>query len=76
MFFGVKDILRVTPLCPIMLDCDTIDAEVSLSGVNPVMLVDVLVARVTEPDSRAVLTPTILEAEFGFFMKLIVNTIC
>jgi len=40
------------------------------------MLVDVLVARVTEPDSRAVLTPTILEAEFGFFMKLIVNTIC
>ena len=40
------------------------------------MIEDVLVARVTGPDSRAVLTPTILEAEFGFFMKLIVNTIC
>jgi hypothetical protein len=62
----VKDILRVTPLCAMIFDVDYIDAEVSLSGVNPV----------TEPDSRAVLTPTILEAEFGFFMKLIVNTIC
>ena len=75
MFFGVKDILRVTPLCAIIFDCDAIDAEVSLSGVKPVMLVDVLVARVTEPESKAVLTPTILEAELGFFMKLIVNTI-
>lgn len=30
----------------------------------------------TEPVSKAVLTPTMLDAELGFFRKLIVKTIC
>lgn len=59
-----------------MLEDDEIAAVVSLSGVKPVIVDYVYVARVTVPVRRAVLTPTIFETELGFLRKLIVNTIC
>ena len=72
---GVNDILNVTPLWAMMLEDEDIDAVVNLSGVKPVIIDCVKVARVTVPVRRAVLTPTILETELGFFRKLIVNKI-
>ena len=59
-----------------MLEDDEIEAVVSLSGVNPVIIDYVNTARVTLPVRRAVLTPTIFEAELGFLRKFIVNKIC
>lgn len=47
-----------------------------MSGVKPVMIDDRYVARVTDPVRRAVLTPTMLDTELGFFKKLIVKRIC
>jgi hypothetical protein len=58
-----------------MLEDEDIDAVVNLSGEKPVIIDCVKVARVTVPVRRAVLTPTILETELGFFRKLIVNKI-
>jgi sorbitol-specific phosphotransferase system component IIBC len=72
---GVNDILNVTPLWAMMLEDEDIDAVVNLSGEKPVIIDCVKVARVTLPVRRAVLTPTILETELGFLMKLIVNKI-
>jgi sorbitol-specific phosphotransferase system component IIBC len=71
----VNDILKVTPLWAMMLEDEDIDAVVNLSGEKPVIIDCVKVARVTLPVKRAVLTPTILETELGFLMKLIVNKI-
>jgi hypothetical protein len=59
-----------------MLEDEDIEAVVSLSGVKPVMVDYVNIARVTLPVIREVLTPTILETELGFLRKLIVNRIC
>jgi hypothetical protein len=59
-----------------MLEDEDIEAVVSLSGVKPVMVDYVNIARVTLPVISEVLTPTILETELGFLRKLIVNRIC
>jgi hypothetical protein len=58
-----------------MLEDEDIEAVVSLSGVKPVMVDYVNIARVTLPVIREVLTPTILETELGFLRELIVNRI-
>lgn len=59
-----------------MFDDEDIEAVVSLSGVKPVMVDERKTALVTVPVSKAVLTPTMLDAELGFLRKLIVKTIC
>ena len=60
-----------------MLEDDEIEAVVSLSGVKPVIIDYVNIARVTPVElRRAVLTPLIFEAELGFLRKFIVNKIC
>lgn len=59
-----------------MFDDEEMDAVVSLSGVKPVMVDDKNMPRVTEPVRSAVLTPTMLDTELGFFKKLMVKSIC
>ena len=59
-----------------MFDEEAIEADKSLSGVNPVIVEDRYLAWVTDPLRRAVLTPTMLETEFGFLRELIVKRTC
>jgi len=63
----------MTPLCATVLTEEATLAVVSLSGVNPLICEDASEARVTEPVSSTVETPTMFEAEFGFFRKAIVK---